>query len=107
VDGFGDAEAAGRVLAVDDDEVEFPITHQTRQPLENNGAAGTPNHIANEQDTHATQGFLKSITSRSVSTRSRRASRSVAGTRGISCAAKAMPTAVTGFFARNALMVIS
>ena len=39
--------------------------------------------------------------SRSVSTRSRRASRGVTGTASISCAAKAMPTATTGFIARS------
>ena len=47
------------------------------------------------------------ITSRSVSTRSRRSSRSVAGTRLTSCAAKAMPIATTAFFARKAASVIS
>ena len=33
VDRFGDAEAAGGVLAVDHDEVELPIGDQPRQPL--------------------------------------------------------------------------
>ena len=33
VDRLGDAEAAGRVLAVDDDEIELPVGDQARQPL--------------------------------------------------------------------------
>ena len=39
VDRLGDAEAAGGVLAVDDDEIELPVGDQPRQPLEHDGRA--------------------------------------------------------------------
>ena len=81
VDRLGDAEAAGGVLAVDDDEIELPVGDQSRQPLADDGAPGAPDHVADEQNSHAFSDLAKSITSRSVSTRSSRSSRSVAGTR--------------------------
>ena len=39
IDRLGDAEAAGGVLAVDDDEIELPLGDQSRQALGDNGAA--------------------------------------------------------------------
>ena len=39
IDRLGDAEAAGGVLAVDDDEIEPPVAHQPRQPLEHDRRA--------------------------------------------------------------------
>jgi hypothetical protein len=52
VDRLGDAEAAGGVLAVGDDEVELPVAHQTRQPLQHDGAPRTPDDVANEENAH-------------------------------------------------------
>ena len=104
VDRLGDAEAAGGVLAVDGDEIELPVAHQPRQPFEHDGAPAAADDVADEENAHARHVVRQSITSRSVSTRSRRASREVAGTVSISCAAKAMPTATTVLRARNALL---
>ena len=78
IDRFGDAEAAGRVLAIGDDQIELPVADQLRQALGDDGAPAAPDNVADEEDAHA-QPFI-AITSRSVSTRSSRASRSVAGT---------------------------
>src|SRR6185295_1923167 len=86
IDRLGDAEAAGRVLAVDDDAIELPIAHEAGQAFGDGRAPRTPHHIADEQKPHQARS-RKSITSRSVSTRSRRASRGVTGTASISCAA--------------------
>ena len=52
VDGFGDAEAAGRVLAVDDDAVELPVGDQAGQPFDHDGPAAAPDDIAHEQEAH-------------------------------------------------------
>src|SRR5450759_5061864 len=74
--GFGITEAiynelidAGRVLAVDDDEVELPFGDQPRQPRVDDCAPGATDNVADEEDTHLSH-TLKSIVSRSVSTRS-------------------------------------
>ena len=40
IDRLGDAEAAGRILAVDDDEIEGPILDERREPIGDCGAAG-------------------------------------------------------------------
>src|SRR5207344_1529777 len=91
VDDLGDAETAGRIFAVDHDQIELPSGDEAREPLDHNGASGAANDIADEKDTHKfnlpiragsenrNHALRKSITSRSVSTRSSRASRSVAG----------------------------
>src|SRR5262249_36418862 len=107
VDCLGDAEAAGRVLPVDGDEVELPIANEAWQPVQHDRAPAAAYNVSDEEDEHACQDFRKSMTSRSVSTRSSRASRGVSGMALISCAAKAMPTAAIGFFARSALIVMS
>ena len=52
VDRLGDAEAAGRVLAIDDDQIELPVGDQARQAFVNNGAPGTPDNVADEEDAH-------------------------------------------------------
>src|SRR5262249_32826845 len=52
VDRLGDAEPAGRVLAVDDDEVERPVADQSWQPLENDRPAAASHHVADEQNSH-------------------------------------------------------
>ena len=48
-DGFGEAEAAGGVLAVDDDEIEPPAGAQNRNLLEDGGAARPADDVANEE----------------------------------------------------------
>ncbi len=78
---LGDAEAAGGVLAVDHDEIELPVAHQARQALVDDGAPAAADDVADEQNAHA-QTPRRSITSRSVSTRSSRSSRGVVGTCG-------------------------
>ena len=53
VDRFGDAEAAGGVLAVDDDEIELPFGDQAGQPLDDDCAPGAADHVADEENAHA------------------------------------------------------
>ena len=106
VDRLGDAEAAGGVLAVDGDEVELPVAHESRQPLHHDGAAAAADDVADEQNPHVAHAPTSMI-SRSVSTRSSGASRGVVGTISTSCAAKAMPIAVTVFMARSLASVMS
>ena len=48
-DGFGEAEAAGGVLAVDDDEIEPPAGAQNRNLLEDGGAARPADDVADEE----------------------------------------------------------
>ena len=81
IDRLGDAEAAGGVLAVDHDEIELPVGDQARQAFGDDMASAAPDDIADEKNTHA-YALRQSMISRSVSTRSSRASRSVAGTCG-------------------------
>src|SRR3984957_3070895 len=106
VDRLGDAEAARRVLAVDDDEIELPVAHEPWQPLRDGRPTAAAHHVADENNPHV-QLFRKSMISCSVSTRSRAASRGVVGTSGISCAAYAMPIAVTAFMPRSRAIVMS
>src|SRR5258705_11625559 len=105
IDRFRDAEAAGRVLAVDGDEIELPVADQPGQALLHDRAPAAPDDVTDEKDTHKSQPRISMI-SRSVSTRSSRASRGVVGTTSTSCAANAIPTATTRFFARSAAMVM-
>src|SRR5262249_20777927 len=86
IDRLGDAEAARRVLPVDGDKVELPVANEARQPVEHDRAPAAADDVSDEEDAHACQDFRKSMTSRSVSTRSRRASRGVSGMASISCA---------------------
>ena len=53
VDRLGNAEAAGRVLAVDDDAIELPVAHEPGQPVEDDRASGAPHHVADEKKPHA------------------------------------------------------
>ena len=48
IDRLGDAEAAGRVLAVDDNEVELPVAHEARQPLAYDGAAAAADNVSDK-----------------------------------------------------------
>ena len=50
VDRLGDAETAGGVLAVDDDEIELPVADQARQAFRDRGAAGAADDIADEKN---------------------------------------------------------
>src|SRR6516165_12751874 len=103
---LGNAEAAGGILAIGDDEIEFPIANEIRQALVDKGTAAASDNVADKKDAHA-YAFRKSIASCSVSTRSSGASKEVLGTWAISCAANASPTAVIGFLPRNCAMVRS
>ena len=51
-DRLGDAEAAGGVLAVDDDAVELPAVAKAGQALDHRVAAGPPDDVAEEEKTH-------------------------------------------------------
>lgn len=52
-DVFGDAEAAGGVLAVDDDKVELEVADQSRKPLPDRRTARLAHHISQKQKPHA------------------------------------------------------
>ena len=66
---FGEAEAARGVLAVDDDEIELPAVAQKGNLLEERGAPGPPDDVADEQETDHCS--LKRMVSCSVTTASR------------------------------------
>ena len=53
VDRLGDAEAAGRVLAVDDDEIELPVARSGRAAARSRPRARAPHDVADEQNPHA------------------------------------------------------
>jgi hypothetical protein len=50
IDRLGDAEAAGRVLAIDDDEVELPAALDNGQMFDDGMPAGAANNIADEEN---------------------------------------------------------
>ena len=50
VDRLGDAEAAGGVLAVDHDQIEFPVGDQFRQALVHRRAPAASHHIADKKN---------------------------------------------------------
>ena len=52
-DRLGDAEAAGRVLAVDDDAIEPPALAQGGQALGDRVAARPADDVAEEEEAHA------------------------------------------------------
>ncbi len=66
IDRLGDAEAAGRVLAIDHDEIERPVPDQSRQMIRDRGAAGAADDVADKQYPH--YALRKSNTRFSVST---------------------------------------
>src|SRR5579872_6555340 len=84
INGLGDAEAAGGILGIGDDQIELPVTHKPGQPLVNDATPAATDDIADEKNPHAAHGFRKSIVSFSVSTRSSGASKAVIGTVSIS-----------------------
>ena len=108
---FGrDAEAMGRVLAVDDDEIEVQPITQPGQLFLDHGAAGPPYHVAAKQHSHddirtPRQSATIWIAPSSVTIQSRRWSWFSSGTRSTRWAAKAMPTASTRPARRRAAKV--
>ena len=98
-DLFGDAEAAGGVLAVDDDEVEAMLCDQAGELRCDRGAAGTPDDVAEEEQPQATTSAA--ISSRSVAMSGRRRSCGSTGTRSTSWQAKAMPATRNVLAARD------
>jgi len=63
-DRFGDAEAAGGVLAVDDDEIELPPLAQSRQAADQRRAPGPADDVADEQEPHQPRPARRSIRAR-------------------------------------------
>jgi hypothetical protein len=51
-DLFGDAEAAGGVLTIDDDEIEFEVGDQARQLFPHRRAPCLSNHVTEEEKSH-------------------------------------------------------
>ena len=47
-DRLGDTEAPGRVLAIDQHEIELPVAHQARQPFADNCTPRPADHVANK-----------------------------------------------------------
>ena len=70
---LGDAEAAGRVLAVDRHEIELPDGSQPRQPVDDCRTPAAANNIANKQDAHASR--RSAVGSRAISPGPRRLER--------------------------------
>ena len=106
IDRLGDAEAAGGVLAVDHDEIELPVADEAGQALVDDGPPAAADNIADEQNAHA-QRPRKSITSRSVSTRSSRASRGVRVFRQLPARRRRCRRPITVLRARSRAMVMS
>ena len=52
-DRLGEAETAGGVLAVDDEEIELPARPQQRRLLNDRRATGPSDDVANEQEPHS------------------------------------------------------
>ena len=50
IDRLGDPEAAGGVLAVDDDEIDRPVLDHAGQMFGNGGAAGLADDVTDEED---------------------------------------------------------
>ena len=53
IDRLGDAEAAGGILAVDDDEIERPVADHARQMLGNRGAPGLADDVTDKENTQS------------------------------------------------------
>ena len=85
-DILGDAEAAGGILAVDDDAVERPEPAQLGQVLADRGAAGAADHVADKQQPHQPSSATRMV-SLSVTIMSSGSSWSSLGTYNTSCTA--------------------
>src|SRR6202030_2519006 len=64
IDRFRDAETAGRVLAIDHDQIELPFRHKPGQALNDDSPSAAADDVADEENAHAHLP-RKSITSRS------------------------------------------
>jgi hypothetical protein len=53
IDRLGDAEAAGRILAVDDDEIELPLLSQGGKSIVHHRAAGPAQDVSDKKNTHS------------------------------------------------------
>src|SRR5947199_52515 len=91
---FGDVDQLAGSHTPELHEIELPALDQHRQTLESRITPAATDDVSNEQDSHAVYSLRKSMTSRSVSMRSRGASRDVTGTDSTSCTAKAIPIAL-------------
>ncbi len=78
-DRLGDPEAAGGVLAVDDDEIEPPARTQNRDVGEKGGAPRTADDVADEEEAHQER-LRAAIHSRSVRMKSSGSSCGSSGT---------------------------
>ena len=71
VDRLGDAEAAGRVLAIDDDAIELPVADQAGQALGDDRAAAAADNVADKENAHQAgpliAGIRERVRARSVS----------------------------------------
>ena len=99
-DVFGDAEAAGGVLAVDDDEIEFQVARSGRAVVPRPPSAGLADHVTQKQKSHD---YLIGILARRCATRFRsgcvqRHIMRLAGTDATSWQSNAMPISL-GFMA--------
>ena len=96
-------------IAVPCGHVRRPLRLRRRKPCQRDLQGVAVARPGRPRAAQGRQGHLtrQSIASRSVSTRSRRASLGSVGTAAISWAAKAMPTATRGFFARSVAIVMS
>src|SRR5262249_35138093 len=61
VDLLSDTEAAGRVLAIDDDAIELPVAPEHRQALGHRRTARTPHHITDKQKTHSASAQINNL----------------------------------------------
>jgi hypothetical protein len=52
IDAFSDSETAGRILAVDDDEIERPVADHPGQMLGDCGTAGSADDVTDEKNPH-------------------------------------------------------
>ena len=93
-DLLGDAEAAGRVLTVDDDEVEPEVGDQAGQAFPDRAAAGPADHVAKKKQSHRSIYTAGAKRCKPVSVRisGRAISCGSSGTRSTRWQSKAMPT---------------
>ena len=57
VDILGDAETAGGIFTVDDDEIELQIGNQSRQPVPDRRASGLAHHVSEKKKSHSPPRF--------------------------------------------------
>ena len=58
IDRLGDAEAAGRILAIGHDQIELPVAHQLRQALDDDSSPAAADNVADEKNAHAHTFYL-------------------------------------------------